>query len=124
MMDRLRHRQSGMTVLGFLILAALVGVVGLAVVKVTPMYLKRMRMNQVLEDVQTELQGQAATPTAIRNELARRFSIEDIRLSTSAVKIAQSKEGYSLSVEYEERVPYLADIYLVLVYDKQVEIRR
>ena len=40
-----RHSQAGITALGFLILATLVGVVGLAAIKVTPMYIKNMRMN-------------------------------------------------------------------------------
>ena len=44
-----RHAQAGITALGFLILATLVGVVGLAVLKVTPMYIKNMRMNDDLE---------------------------------------------------------------------------
>jgi Domain of unknown function (DUF4845) len=119
-----RHGQAGITALGFLILALLVGVVGLGAVKVMPMYLKNMRMTQVLSDVEQEMSGQGATPVAIRNEVGKRFAIEDIRLSTDAVKITQSKNGYSMHVQYEERAPYFAGIYLVLVYDKQVEIRR
>jgi hypothetical protein len=119
-----RHRQRGITALGFLILALLVGVVGLAVIKVTPMYLKSMRMNQILSDIEQELSGQGPTPATIRNELSKRFSVEDIRMEVNAPKIAQSKNGYTLQIQYEERAPYVAGIYLVLVYDKQVEIRR
>jgi hypothetical protein len=119
-----RHSQAGITALGFLILAALVGVVGLAVLKVTPMYLKNMRMTQVLQDVESELGGQGSNPVAIRQELAKRFAVEDIRMDIDALKIAQSKNGYTLRVQYEERAPYVAGIYLVLVFDKQVEIRR
>ena len=119
-----RHRQAGITALGFLILAVLVGVVGLAVLKVTPMYLKSIRMNQVLSDVERDLSGQGATTSSIRSELDKRFSIEDIRMAASEPKITQSKNGYTLHVQDEERAPYIAGIYLVLVYDKQVEIRR
>jgi hypothetical protein len=119
-----RRGQAGMTALGFLILAALVGVVGLAVMKVTPMYIKNMRMTTILNDVKSELSGQAATPISIRNELFRRFSVEDIELANDEIKIAQSKDGYSLRVQYENRAPYVADIYLVVAYDRQVEITR
>ena len=119
-----RHSQAGITALGLLILALLVGVVALAVMKVTPMYIKKMRMTTILDDIQQELSGGAATPQAIRNELARRFSVEDINLDVDAFKITQSKNGYSLRVQYEDRAPYVADIYLVLAYDKQVEITR
>ena len=119
-----RHAQAGMTALGFLIIAALVGVVGLAVLKVTPMYIKNMRMNQVLTDIEQELSGQGPTPATIRSELSKRFSVEDIRMEVTTPKITQSKNGYTLHVQYEERAPYIAGVYLVLVYDKQVEIRR
>jgi len=119
-----RRSQAGVTALGLLILALLVGVVGLAVLKVTPMYLKNMRMTTIMNDIQTELSGNGATPQTIRNELARRFSVEDINLDVSGLKITQSPKGYTLRVQYEERASYVADIYLLIAYDKQVEITR
>ena len=119
-----RQSQAGITALGFLILATLVGVVGLAALKVTPMYIKNMRMTTILDDVERELSGQGPTPTMIRQEIAKRFSIEDINMDIEALKITQSKNGYSLRVQYENRAPYVADIFLVVAYDKQVEIRR
>jgi hypothetical protein len=123
-MTSTRRSQAGITVLGFLCLAMLVGVVGLAVVKVTPMYIKRMRMNTVLADVERDLSGQNPTPVSIRQELAKRFSVEDINMDVDAFKITQSQRGYTLRVTYEERAGYIADIYLLVAYDKQVEIRR
>ena len=119
-----RHAQAGMTALGFLILAALVGVVGLAVLKVTPMYIKNMRMDTIMTEVAKEMSGQGTTPAGIRNALQRRFAVEDIRMNDDEMKITQSKTGYSLRVQYEERASYVADIYLVVAYDKQVEIVR
>jgi hypothetical protein len=119
-----RHAQAGITALGLLILAALVGVVGLAAMKVTPMYIKNMRMTTILNDVREEMSGQAVTPQGIRNELYRRFSVEDIELANDEIKIAQSKNGYSVRVQYENRASYVADIFLVVAYDQQVEITR
>jgi hypothetical protein len=119
-----RHAQAGMTALGFLILAALVGVVGLAALKVTPMYIKKMRMDTILTDIEKEMSGESPTPAGIRNALQRRFSVEDIRLNEDELKITQSKNGFTLRVMYEARASYVADIYLVVAYDKQVEIVR
>jgi hypothetical protein len=107
-----------------LILAMLVGVVGLAVLKVTPMYIKNMRMDTIMGEIARELSGQASTPQSIRYALARRFSVEDIRMDIDDLKITQSKNGYSLRVQYEERAPYVADVYLLVAYDNQVEITR
>ena len=76
-----RHAQAGMTALGFLILAALVGVVGLAVLKVTPMYIKNMRMDTILTDIEQRderSEPDAGERFAMRSQ--RRFSVEDIQL--------------------------------------------
>jgi hypothetical protein len=119
-----RHRQRGITALGFLILATLVGIVGLAAIKVTPMYINNMRLSRVMDDTATELSGKGSTPGTIRNEIYKRFSIEDINLPADSVKITQSRNGYSLRVQHENRVSYVADVWLLVIFDKQVEIRK
>jgi hypothetical protein len=123
-MTNTRHAQAGITALGFLVLATLVGVVGLGALKVVPMYIKNMRMNTILTEIQKELNGQGANPTTIRYALAKRFSVEDINMDNDKIQITQSKDGYALRIAYENRAPYVADIYLVVAYSKQVEIRR
>ena len=124
MMGATRHSQAGITALGFLILAVLVGAVGFAALKVTPMYIKNMRMDTILEDVKRDLSGNGPTPQSIRYELAKRFSVEDVNLDVDALKITQSKNGFTLRVQYDERASYVANVYLVVAYDKQVEITR
>jgi hypothetical protein len=119
-----RGRQAGITVLGFLILATLIGVVALAGIKVTPMYIKNMRLGAVLTDMQHELSGKGATPQSIRYDLAKRFSVEDINLPPDAIKINPSTAGFSVRITYENRAPYVADVWLLVAFDKQVEVRR
>lgn len=119
-----RSRQAGITVLGFLLLAALFGVVGLAAIKLVPMYLQNMRLSTVLDDVEMELSGQGATPANIQHELDRRFAVEGIRLPRDHVKITQGKSGYQVRIQYENRALYVADLWLLVAFDKQVEIKR
>jgi hypothetical protein len=120
----MRNRQTGITALGFLFLATLVGIVTLAAIKVTPMYIKNMRLSTIMDDVERDLGGQGSTPATIRRDLESRFSVEDINLSNDEIKIAQSKNGYSLHIQYESRAPFIADVWLLVAFDKQVEIRR
>jgi len=119
-----RHSQAGITALGFLILALLVGVVAFAVMKVVPFYINDMRMTTILEDVQRDLSGNSPTPQSIRYELARRFSVEDVKIAEDAMKITQSKNGYTLRVTYDSKASYISNVYLLVAYDKQVEITR
>jgi uncharacterized protein DUF4845 len=119
-----RQSQGGMTALGFLFLAVLIGAVGFAGLKVTPMYIKNMRMDTILDGLKRDLSGNGPTPQSIRYELAKRFSVEDLNIDVEALKITQSKNGFTLRVQYDERAPYVANMYLVVAYDKQVEITR
>lgn len=120
----IRRHQAGITVIGFLFLATLFGVVALAGIKLTPMYLMNMRLSTVLKDIERELAGEGATPVAIRNELQKRFDVEDIELANDEIKVTPSKNGFTVRIQHENRAPYAGDIYLVLAFDKQVEIEK
>lgn len=119
-----RRRQAGVTVIGFLILAGLFGVVGYAGLKLVPIYLQNMRLSTVLDDVRDELDGSGATPGQIRTAVGRRFDVEGINLPRDNVKIDQASNGYQLRIQYENRTPFISDIWFLVTFDKQVEIRR
>ncbi|HUL82486.1 MAG TPA: DUF4845 domain-containing protein [Gammaproteobacteria bacterium] len=120
-----RNRQRGITFIGLVILALLVGVVGFAAMKVTPMYINNLRLARVLESTAAELnQTGGATNQSIQYALAKRFSIEDVNLPKDAIKIAPSKNGWTVQIQYENRAPYIADIWLVVVFNKSVEIKK
>jgi hypothetical protein len=119
-----RHGQRGITALGMLILAGLVGVLGLGALKVTPLYLQNLRLGAVMDDLPTELNGKGATPAAIRSELNKRLYIEGVRIPGEAVKIVQGRNGYQVQVQHEGRAPFVADIWLLVVFDKQISITR
>jgi len=121
---RSRSQQAGITVIGFLILATLFGVVGLAAIKVVPMYLQNMRLSTVLDDVDKELSGTSTTPEAIQRELQRRFDVDYVQLPPENIRISQGRNGYQVRIQYENRAPYVADIWLMVAFDKQVEIER
>jgi hypothetical protein len=83
-----------------------------------------MRLARVLEDLQQNLEGATPTPQTIRNELAKRFSIEGINLTGDAVKITQVRDGYQVEIHQESRTPFVANLWFMMIFDEQVEIRR
>ena len=119
-----RRSQAGITVIGFLILAALFGVVGFGALKVIPMYLSNMRLDTILDDLQTQFEGGAASPANIRTELNRRFVVEGIRVPRENVTIEQGRDGYDVHIHVENRAAFISDIYFLVVYDREVTIRR
>ena len=122
MRGSIRNGQSGITVIGFLILAVLVGVVGLAGIRLTPMYIKNMALSRLLEDLPNQLRGDSVSPVSIRTAIDKRLNIETMDLPKDSIKITPSRNGYSVHITYENRAPYAGGIYLLLEFDKQVEI--
>jgi len=119
-----RSRQRGITFIGLLILAVLVGVVGLAGIKLVPMYIMDMKLGKALDGLSEELNGKEVNAQSIQYALYKKFSVEDINLPKDSIKVAPSKNGFSVRIQWENRTPYMGDVWLMIVFDKQVEIRK
>ncbi len=119
-----RARQRGITFLGILILAVLVGAIGLAGIKLVPMYIMDMKLSKALDGIPEELNGKEITSQSITYALYKKFSVEDIELPKDSIKVSPSSHGFSVRVQYENRAPYMGDVWLMIVFDKQVEIRK
>jgi len=107
-----RASQRGITFLGLLILAVLVGVVALAGIKLVPMYVNDLKLSKEV------------TAQNIQYALYKKFSVEDINLPKDSIKVAPSKNGFSVRIQWENRASYLGDVWLMVIFDKTVEIRK
>ena len=117
-------RQAGITALGFLILATVFGLVGFGAIKIAPLYMQKMRIGTVLEDLKTELDGKGANTGALRRTLVQRLYVEGIRVQPDDVVITPTSSGYTVGVSYDNRASYIADISFLVEIDEQIEIRR
>ena len=117
-------RQSGITVIGFLLMAVLVGAIGLAVIKIVPLYLERMRIERVLGDLQEELATGGNSVQSIRLALEARFYVENLNIPKEEVQIMREGEGYVIKVDREARAPFAADLSFVVSIHEQIEIGR
>jgi Flp pilus assembly protein TadG len=124
LMHRALRRQAGVTAIGFLVLASVFGLVGFATLKIVPLYMQKMRVSTVLQDLGRDAATGTPTPQSIRNELEKRFSIEGIDIKRENVKITQVRDGYQVQIQQEQRTPFVADLWFLVVVDEQVEIRR
>jgi hypothetical protein len=121
----LRSKQAGVTLIGFLLLAAVFGTVIFAGMKVFPLYLERMRIGTVLGDLQEELGTGGNTPLTIKNALDSSFYVESLKaLTRDEYAIERSDEGFLVTIHRESRSSFLADLSFVIEINEQVEISR
>ena len=117
-----RHREAGITVIGFLILAVVFGVIGFAVIKIVPLYMQRMRVQSVLEDLRTDLGGGGPeTATSIRLAIELKLYAENLEIPREEIDIARAGLGWQVRVTHEARASFLADLSFVLDIDEQIE---
>jgi len=121
----MRARQQGMTAISFILVAAFVAVFAFAGLKLVPLYLEQMKVTSILEDVKRDLDGSGASIAQIRSAIGKRLDIEMVTgIKTRDFTIKKTDGGYRVQAKYERREPYLGNLYLVVVFDKQVEIKR
>ncbi len=121
----MRHRQSGITAISFVVLVSMIGLLGFAALKLVPIYLQDMKIQKILEDVRDEYDGQNPSPVDIRTSIQKRINIEMVyNLKGQDFQISSAGDGYRVGVQYEEVTPYLGNVSLLTTFDHAVEIRR
>ena len=118
------RRQAGITALGFLMLATIFGLVGFGGIKLAPLYMQKMRIGTVLADVKTELDGTGTTTGTLRRTIIQRLYVEGIRVQPEDVVITPTNVGFTVSINYDNRTSYIADVSFLVEIDEQIEIRR
>ncbi len=123
--QRVKHRQAGMTTLGLAILVAFVGVFAFAGIRLTPVYLNYMKVAGVVEGVKEEFDGTGATRSAIRSSIVRRFDIESVSVITARdIKVVKVDGGHEVAAIYSHKAPFVANVSFVVDFDKRVLVRR
>ena len=118
-------KQQGITLLGFLIVAAFLGLFVLAGMKLAPVYLEFAKIQSTLEKVRDEQQGGKPSIEQMRSAIQRRFDIEDVRvISAKDVKITRVEGGFELRATYPGRTSYIGNLWLVAEFDTAVEVMR
>jgi hypothetical protein len=119
----MRHRQRGVTFIGWLFLLIPVGVLIYAGIRLLPVYLEYMSIARTLEQVKKEYEGNAPTATYIRNSIEKRFDVEDVK-TIGAKDVAIKPQGRItvVSVDYDGWAPLFANIAIVVSFQKSVDI--
>ena len=120
-----RSRQQGMTLLGFLIVGAFVGLFILAGIKLVPVYMEYAKIQATLEKVRDEYAGEKPSIEQIRYAIERHFDIESVTsLTARDIQITRVEGGFEMRATYDGRTSYLGNLFLVAEFDTAVEVMR
>lgn len=117
----MRSHQRGATFLGMLVIVAILGVGLFAGIRLVPLYLEFMAVSRAME--QTAKENAGGTQETLRTSLIRRWTIEDIKsLQPKDIEIKRAGNGYTMRAWYRAESPFVANVSLVVDFDKTVTV--
>jgi Domain of unknown function (DUF4845) len=118
-------RQHGATTLGFIILAAFLGLFAFGFIRLSPVYLNYMKVAGVINGVYEEFDGQKATRGAILSSISRRFDVESVSVITARdVSVTAVDGGFEVRAKYDHSAPFISNVSFTVHFDKSVLVRR
>lgn len=124
----MRHRERGVTFLGWMFLLLPMALVVYAGIRLTPIYLEYMKIARTLEQVADDFKGDQADSQRLRMAIERRFDIEDVHVisatDAAAVVIRKQGSGFTVQATYEDTAPFISNILLLVEFDKVVKVEQ
>ncbi len=116
------RQQRGATMLGMLIIVAILGLALYSLIRLWPVYFEYYSIVRSMEDVAKSEKGEPSI-SQLRSALEKHWEIEDIKsLDVKDIEIKKTPSGTEMHAQYEGRVPFVANIFWVVEFDKTVSV--
>lgn len=118
-------RQRGLSSLGWLFVISIGGFALLCGFKLGPVYLDNTFVRGALQSLSKEEDLMGMNNGTIRGKLSKLFAVNNIRGEvTKKVKIERKKDRVLVNINYEERIPLIYNIDVVLTFENQLDSSR
>lgn len=117
-MNRSPSRQSGMTLISFMLMFVLIGFFMLLILKLAPIYLENLKVTSTLNALQKEPGLVDRSPKEIIAMVQKRWDINSIDRISAADSLTIDKSGGSvrINVDYEVEEHVLANISVLVKF--------
>ncbi len=117
--------QKGMSILGWLMVLALVAFLASAAFKVLPHYFDYMSLEKIITAVETDSASQVSSVGEFYSHVEKGMSVNSIRdlKLKDALKVKLENNEFRAHLKYEKREPLIQNIDLVVRFDKEFRVR-
>ena len=121
----LRHRQKGLSAVGWLIVAAIFGLLVITFFKVFPMYYDNFKVKTALESLAEDSEVDPKSKRAIWESLSKRLYINEVRtIKRENVKMERKDGRTTVTVTYESEDDYIGNLYIGGRFSESIVIDR
>jgi hypothetical protein len=121
----MKSKQSGITLIGFLIALIIAGFFAFMAMKLIPAYTEFMGVNKAMTQIASEgLDGKSLND--VRNDLMRKMDfqyVDDATIKPKDITIKRDGNAAQLSVSYDKRIPFMYNIDFLLHFEKSVPLQ-
>lgn len=124
-MKSTRHRQQGLSSIGWLALAGIFALIIITIIRVVPIYMENMTIKSVLTSVQEDAKIDPKSRRAIWDAISKRLYINEVRLiKREHVKMTRKDGKTTVTISYETRRPYIGNLFIGGTFSESVVIDR
>jgi hypothetical protein len=114
----MRHRQSGMSVIGMLIIGIMVGFFAMCALRMVPPYLEYLSVKEIITKVATEKPAGDVTIPDLRRRIDNLFNTNQIyALAPRDVKVYRKDGKTYIDASYEVRTPVAGRVDSIMTFD-------
>lgn len=115
----LRSRQAGLGALGWLIVLGVASFALTCFFRIGPVYLEYWQGKQALDDVLAGGNANNKSKTELLDSIQKHLDVSRVEnLQAKDIKFTQTSKGLELDASYEKRVSLIANIDVVVKFDK------
>lgn len=118
-----RNKQQGLTLISWLVILIMVGVMIMVGLKITPVYLEHFAVKKTLQSLKNEPLISRKPVAEIRKMLFRRLDMNSIYdLTKDEVTIKRAGGVTTITIKYEERRSVVGNLSLVMDFEDKIEL--
>ncbi len=120
------RRESGLTLIGFLIVLVMILFFVYAGMRVVPMYLEYHALGNALQTLRDDPKSKSMPPQKIKQRIQTSLwaSYANDNIKKEHMHISKKSDGINIRVTYEVRKPFLGNISLVGSFEKSVVLSK
>jgi hypothetical protein len=120
------RKNSGLTLIGFLMVLSMGLFFAYAAMRVIPMYLEYHALSNAMEVLQKDPQSAKMSPSQIKTKIKMSLwaSYADNNIKKEHMRISKKSEGINVRVKYEVRKPFLGNIDIIAKFERSVILRK
>lgn len=120
----MRTRQSGMTLVGFIVILIIAGFFAFMAMKLVPPYIKYYSITKAMEQTASEgIDGKTKGDIRREFEFKLNFQYADDVMKPGDITFKRVDGGTNMSVDYEQRVDFIYNIDFLLHFDHTVKLQ-